>query len=154
MSRMWLFAAGIVVVVAGLLAGCTTKTVPYDQSITAVIEEISGENPVRVAMKVDDQVVFEAEMSPKGRKSCLIHNPERSSPVKLIAGTHKIWWEIHRNHPWGKVGNAQVTVYSGTQQLMTSNSKWIMPLFKWWWTLNIDLQPSAAPPMEPLPAMP
>jgi hypothetical protein len=48
----------------------------------------------------------------------------------------------------GKVGDGRVTVYAGNQQLMTSNSKWIMPLFKWWWDLTIDLQPPGGAPAD------
>lgn len=157
MSRVMTCAA-IAVFLAALAVGCNSYNVPADQRLMVQIKEISEENPVKVVMTVDgqDPPRFTGEISPGKEYRLLLHDPDPAGKFKLSAGEkHRIWWEIHRNNHLGKVGNGEVTVWSGNEALITTNSTWIMPLFKWQWSIDVTLgEPTAAPSAEPAPMAP
>jgi hypothetical protein len=144
MSRFCTLAT-LTLTAAALLVGCASKDVPYNQQVQVQLEEISGEHPVKIVLKVDGKVRFDGELMANRKVPIPIHAADQDGRYQLPPGKHTISWVIHKNHPMGKVGDGRVTVYAGNQQLMTSNSKWIMPLFKWWWSLDVNLQGPGGP---------
>ncbi|MCG3181938.1 MAG: hypothetical protein BIFFINMI_04384 [Phycisphaerae bacterium] len=126
------------VMLAGL-GGCMFQSAPADKAIQVVLREVSDEHPVRVVLTVDGKKDWEGELGPHKQVVRVLHNPDPEAHVQLAPGRHRILIEIHKNYPWGKVGDGQVDVYSGEQRIYTCNSKWMMPFFRWWWDVELTV---------------
>jgi hypothetical protein len=139
-------------VVGGMaLAGCqlTPVEVPYNQRLVVQLRETTGENPVNVEVKLDGKTVFGPnDLAPGERdKTIRLHEPDLDAPKLSTGTTHRISWHLYRNGTWGKAGNAELTIFSGTKPIKTqmSSTSSVLPGFAVDWFVDIKVtQPQAA----------
>ena len=161
MTMRNIFAIAVMVAGGVALAGCqlTPTEVPANQRLVVQLRETSGENPVNVEVKVDGTTKLgPIDLAPMERdKRVFLHEPDQDAPKLSTGQTHRISWRLYRNGTWGKAGNAELTLFSGTKQIKTqmSSTNGVLPGFAVEWFIDVKLvQPPAAGATPSKPAAP
>jgi hypothetical protein len=139
-------AAAAVVVMA--LAGCQGVEAPYGQRIVAQVAETTAENQATANIQVDGKDVFgPVDLAPGERRNVPIHEPQDAGP-KLTPGVHRISWRLEKKGMPGKVGDIELKIFSGTNQVIYSTStKYRLPNVPYWWFVDVKVaQPTTAGP--------
>ena len=157
MQRLW--ALGMLTA-AVALCGCQVHEVPQNQRVVVRVKETSGENPVFVTVSLDDKELFSGELAPNQYKDLAIHEPGVDGGRQLTAGKeYRVSWRLYRKGWWGKTGQAEVAIFTGTTALKTPMSSTrqalTLPGFDLRWFAQFKIKPAPAggpttPPAAPV----